>query len=182
MSYVIDGGNPFKSLINVKNLHICHHFICDNRSWGTRGPIFAFTAGPPQVSAALCCCYCMCASMHEPLCHANAALSDVLPLTPLITDLYTPIRKRADTRSTGPPGEMNKCSSVEKSDKRLSDSRTEISFDHVMKTKCEDSSKRMKCSAFFFVCGDICRAGLIEKALLSHSNSIACILCKQDDK
>lgn len=43
---------------------------------GARGPIFAIAAGLPQVSAALCCHYCACATIHEPVCHPDTALSD----------------------------------------------------------------------------------------------------------
>lgn len=110
-----------------------------------------------------------------------------LALIPLITDSYTPTHKQTDVHSMSPSGEMNKCSSGEKTTKDCQTVALEISFDHLSYENPNAkirASRQMFCCVFSFlpVCGDICRAGLIEKALPSHSNSIACILCKRDDR
>lgn len=65
----------------------------------THRPISAFIVRPSRASAAVCRCYCVCSSVHEPVRHTDTALSDVLRLTPLITEVYTQIHKQPDVHS-----------------------------------------------------------------------------------
>lgn len=163
----------------------------DNRSEGPqrhkRANFCHRSQTAPSVGCSLLPLLCVCnypwACMPSKYCSVRLFLA----LTPLITDSYTPTHKQTDVHSTSPPGEMNKCSSVEKTTKDCQTVALEISFDHLSYENPNAkirASRQMFCCVFSFlpVCGDICRAGLIEKALPSHSNSIACILCKRDDR
>lgn len=118
----------------------------------THRPIPAFIVRPSRVSAALCRGYCVCSSVHEPVCHTDTALSDVLRLTPLITEVYRYTNSLMCIHATSPPREMNKISSVEKMTKALRQSlRNQLWSPFSWKP-----SKCLKCS-FLFHCGEICR-------------------------
>ncbi len=70
-------------------------------------PISAFSVRRSQV-ALCCCCYCVCSSVHEPLRLTDTALSDILRLTPLITEVYMRIHKQPDVHSSSESAEGNK--------------------------------------------------------------------------
>lgn len=70
--------------------------------------IFCLPFRQSQESAALCCYYCVCSSVHEPTRLIDTALSDILRLTPLITEVYTEIHKQSDVHSRNESARGNK--------------------------------------------------------------------------
>lgn len=114
----------------------------DNKSTGpdVLTPISAFIVRLSQVPAALCCCYCLCSSVHEPLRRTDTALSDILRLTPLITEVYTQIHKQSDAHSFNESARGNKYVFLlgENDSQAVAQKSALITF--LMKTKCEESS------------------------------------------
>lgn len=118
----------------------------DNKSCKNRCSLlivqFLPSLSQSQESAALCCCYCVCSSVHEPLGLTDTAQSDILRLTPLITEVYMQIHD-ADSK--------NKFSSAEKTTKGSQKSAviTFILKSWMWRTK---EVSEMFCWGFFSLC------------------------------
>lgn len=112
----------------------------DNKSCKNRCSLlivqFLPSLSQSQESAALCCCYCVCSSVHEPLGLTDTAQSDILRLTPLITEVYMQIHD-ADSHKTA-RGNKKQVFFRRENDKRLS----EICCDHIYSEKLNVENKR----------------------------------------